>query len=310
MENNNYLNNIIYESENLYQHDLLKDFLQDEYKEEDYLHNFYHRNSLKIRGLETKKIPKCIYKLLWNWDKKNYEKCPDIMNSFKTYMNDIVDSIIKEDQSLKDRYGNKLKVSENLISDFINGNTIVWEKIEKQLNFMNQLAKWSDTIGNFVLLPQTKRGDWGENIYKNTSSIDRMDVYLNNLKKYYSNTHSDEEEKFKKYINENYLWDYVDKNYDIISLVHNSDNNKFGIKIPNYIDCYKSFAENTIKIIKRRGMFMEIMIRLSSEDSEQFKQVKDTKNTNGYAEVIGAIETLKLSPNLKSLIMSFKMEII
>ncbi|SHK03558.1 hypothetical protein SAMN02745163_03047 [Clostridium cavendishii DSM 21758] len=69
---------------------------------------------------------------------------------------------------------------------------------------------------------------------------------------------------------------------------------------------YETFAENIINNIKHRGMFMEIMIRLSIESSEQFEKVKDTKDKNSYAEVINTIETINLSGSLMKLISEFQ----
>lgn len=67
-----------------------------------------------------------------------------------------------------------------------------------------------------------------------------------------------------------------------------------------------------MKNIQHRGMFMEIMIRLSIESQEIFEEVKETRNSNNYAVVIAKIEKIReikkinISKNLKDLIMSFR----
>lgn len=308
MDNCNYLNKKIEQVGYLYKYDLLNDFLQDKYRDDDYLYNFY---SSCVKKIESNKIPNCVYELLWESPKQNSDKCCDVMNSFNTYMNKIVGNKINNDQSYRDAYAifkkikgaNRQRVSKQVVSYLIK-NQEIKEKMKEELIDMIQLAKWTNTIGNFILLPQTERGKRGENVYKNNKANDRMDVYLDNLKKHFGS------KKFSEYINQNYLWDYVDKKYNVTSLFLDSDNKRFEQELPNDPKCYIAFAKNIINNIKHRGMFMEIMIRLSIEVPKQFAQVKDTKNANSYAEVIGTIEPINLPENLKSLINNFQMEIV
>lgn len=317
MATDNYLENKINEVGCLYKYDLLKDFLQDEYRKDDYLYNFY---SSCVKEIESTNLPNCIYELLWGWTKQNKNKCCDIMNSFNTYMNKMVESMINnkyyDDGSMNEAFKKfkeildapQAQIGQQLVFYLISNHEIK-EKMNEKLDEMIQLSKWTNTIGNFILLPQTKRGDKGENVYKNSTGYDRMDVYLNYLKNdFYKNNI----EAFKNYINENYLWDYVDKNYNVIPLFPKSDNTKIEIEkeLPDDPRCYIVFTKNVINNIKRRGMFIEIMIRLSIELQEKFEDVKETKNASSYSKVIEKIETLNPSEDLINFIEEFQMGIV
>ncbi|MCB2339950.1 hypothetical protein [Clostridium estertheticum] len=302
---------------------MLKDFLQHEYRKDDYLYNFY---SSCVEKIESKNLPNYIYELLWCENKDN---CCDIMNSFNTYMNIIVKSIINNDKSFKTAYetfkkitgaSKRQQVSKQLVLYFLR-NKEINEKMKKELVYMSQLAKWSNTIGNFILLPNTGLGRRGENVRKNGIGNDRMDAYLYNLKGHLKWNLKGilTEKEFREYINQNYLWEYVNKDYEVLSSFQDSDNKEvekklynkeFENKLPNDPKFYESFAENIINNIKHRGMFMEIMIRLSIEASELFEKVKDTKDKNSYAEVINTIETINLPGNLMNLISEFQGKIV
>lgn len=320
MVNDNYLKNKIDEVGNLYEYDLLKDFLQNDYREEDYLYSFY---SSCIQNIERTNLPNCVYKLLWEWTNQNKKKCPDLMNSFDTYMNEIVYDMTNNDAMMKkelEKYkkiiGNKIqKPSSQLVLYFMRNyemREVMHIKMKLIMEKMSELSKWTDTIGNFVLLPQTKRGKRGENVYKNGTAKDRMDVYLYNLEKFFVDQSDgiNAPKAFIEYINSNYLWDYVNKKYEVIPLFQT--NNKFEEILPNDPEEYITFADNIIKNIQHRGMFMEIMIRLSIESQEIFEEVKETRNASNYAEVIAEIEKIReikkinLSKKLKDLIMSFR----
>ncbi|WP_373181281.1 DUF6994 family protein [Clostridium butyricum] len=320
MVNDNYLKNKIDEVGNLYEYDLLKDFLQNDYREDDYLYSFY---SSCIQNIERTNLPNCVYKLLWEWTNQNKKKCPDLMNSFDTYMNEIVYDMTNNDAMMKkelEKYkkiiGNKIqKPSSQLVLYFMRNyemREVMHRKMKLIMEKMIELSKWTDTIGNFILLPQTKRGKRGENVYKNGTAKDRMDVYLYNLEKFFVDQSDgiNAPKAFVEYINSNYLWDYVNKKYEVIPLFQT--NNKFEEILPNDPEEYITFADNIIKNIQYRGMFMEIMIRLSIESQEIFEEVKETRNANNYAEVIAEIEKIReikkinLSKKLKDLIMSFR----
>lgn len=317
IKNKKYLKDKIGDIGELYKYDLLKDFLQGKYSDDDYLYNFY---SSCVEQIERTNLPNCIYELLWGWTEQNKDNCYDIMNSFNTYMNKIITSMINNDEPFKDAYDtykeilgvDKPKPSQRLVLYFIRNDDLKIKMVENLVEMIH-LSKWTNTIGNFIILPKTERGKRGENVYKNGTAKDRMDLYLKNLTDPENPQKHFDEEEFKEYINQNYLWDYVNKKYKVIPLF-NSDNNNIEKKLPNDPKCYKALAENIIKKIKRRGMFMEIMIRLSSELPDIFEEVKNTKDKSSYAEVIGEIEEkrkeeeerkneeINLSENLKSLI--------
>jgi hypothetical protein len=222
------------------------------------------------------------------------------------------------------------KPSQKLVLYFIR-NKEINKKIKEELPYMIQLAKWTNTIGNFILLHETGRGKKHENVFKKNDSNDRMDDYLKKLKsalkekpeeifdrelwgKFYKDLGED---AFRKYINQNYLWDYVDEKYEVLSLFRESDNMaevEILSILPDDQKCYIPFAKNIINNILHRGMFMEIMIRLSidKEAKKVFDEVNDTKEMESYAVVIEKIEEIEKKENinlrkeLKSLIKEFK----
>lgn len=323
MANDKYLKDKIYEVCCLYKYDLLKDFMKDDYRKNDYLYNFY---TSCVERIEKHKMARSIFELLWEWSNNNLDKVPDVMNSFNTYMDKMVDSIIDndvyDDGLMNEAFKNfkeildapKARISQQTILYFIRNGKIK-EMMEKNLGEimkkMDELSKWTNTIGNFVLLPKikdlefdSKRKEPSENKYKNAKFHDRMDIYLDYLKNCYS------EKAFRKYINENYLWDYVDKKYNVIPLINKSDTKEIDKNLPNDPECYITLAEDIIKKIKRRGMFMEIMIRLNIESAKQFVQVNKTENASSYAKVIEEIEKMNLSDDLKNFIKEFQRGIV
>jgi len=297
----------------LYEYDLLKDFLQDEYREDDFLYNFY---SSDVEGIECTNLPNCIYELLWAWSEKESKRYRDVMNSFNTYMNKMIFLMSNENKSLKGvketfekiTGATRLNPSKKFVFYVICDKNRK-EKMKNELKKMNELAKWTNTIGNFILLPNTSEEKRGENVFKNNNGNDRMDKYLVYLKKKRKEEEEDKDKDkvFKEYINENYLWDYVDKEYNIIPLFEDK-NNQDVKNLPEEPKKYNEFSEKVINNIKRRGMFIEIMIRLNMEAPDIFKDVKDTKGIDSYAKAIERIKKYKehKSEKLKFLIENIK----
>jgi hypothetical protein len=224
----------------------------------------------------------------------------------KYYDNDLMNVAFKKFKEILDspnaKIGQKfiLYLTRNHdIKEKMNGNS---KKIIKK---MSKLSKWTNTIGNFVLLPNTKKEGNKENQRKNRIGNDRMDIYLNDLKNNFY-----EEDAFKKYINENYLWDYIDENYNVIPLFKKNDNAEIENKFPDDPRCYIIFAQNIIIRIKRRGMFMEIMIRLRIESKEKFEAVNKIENLSSYSNVIEIIKKLNVSEELNFIIENFQMGIV
>lgn len=136
-------------------------------------------------------MPSCIYELLWGWAKKNPNKCSDVMNSFNTYMNNMVFSMIDNgkydsDNSMKKAIVTfkkimgtiKLQPSTKLTVYFMRNNDIK-TNVENKFKEMIELSKWTNTIGNFVLRQETKRGKRGENVYKKVrQKIELMCIYI------------------------------------------------------------------------------------------------------------------------------------
>ena len=303
---------VIKKSDYLFEHDLLKDFLQDKYsnKKYDILYNFY---TCGVELIERTKIPNAMYWILWDGKIAKNKKdivleeenksivYPDVMNSVNTVINKLSDVIYdvasKEEREILQKTfdlhmelvdADRHMKSQNLMRFYLrNEDTrrIIMKYIpDSIINFI----KWSDTIGNFVLLPEGYT-----NTGKNNSSRDFIDNFL---EKYKNDTNN---QAFEKYINKNYLWDYVYDECDVRPL--------FDEEFSDGINKYERWADNVIKRIQRRGMFIEIMLRLSIENKDEFEKVKDTSSIGSYEEaIINIEEESTLSNEIKKLIDKFK----
>lgn len=224
----------------------------------------------------------------------------DVMNSVNTVINKLSDLIYataskEEKEILQERFDFHKELvdadsqmnSQNLMRFYLRNEDTKGIIMKYIPDSIIDFIKWSDTIGNFVLLPEgcTNTG-------KNNSIRDFMDKFLEKYKK------DTNKEVFKEYINKNYLWDYVYGEYDVRPL--------FDKEFSDEINKYERWADNVIKRIQRRGIFIEIMLRLSIENKDEFETVKDTSSIESYEDAIKNIEELRLSNSIKKLIEKFK----
>lgn len=195
-----------------------------------------------------------IYNKLWQWEKYN-----------------------------KDSTFGKIKDSE-FICDFggdtINSFITSYKKSKSDLKgrddeMFRNFAILTHTIGNFTLVPA------GFNFYRGGKNTycDYWDLSLMHLKKEgYKDFKSDD---FKKYIDTFFLWDYVDEEYNPLSLFMNhSDFTKRksceinSVPRVNYIN----FIDNVEYAIKRRGKFMICMLGQTDNCYDEFKQNPNFEN--------------------------------
>ena len=132
-------------------------------------------------------------------------------------------------------------------------------------------AQLTHTMGNMVLVPAGYNGHRGTKDYLK----DYFDLSLDNLvhswdgNKYLGEKYEDRQRNFKKYINIFFLWDYVDKSYNILPLCE-SHRKKLGMGEKCSVDFVlpeKSEIDYMcIEInnrIKRRCLFMNAMLKIA-----------------------------------------------
>lgn len=161
------------------------------------------------------------------------------------------------------------------------------------------------TLGNFVLVP------YGFNGGRYDETKDYWDASLYKLKNtgYGKFTPND----FNRYINLFFLWDYVKKpkgenpesKYDIIELF-----NRKALSEGGYMTANKNtekdagkFLDNTIKRIKRRGIFMVEMLWLSQNKKKDFDEIMDylSKSDVLFESIYDALECITSTLDLNRL---------
>lgn len=191
-----------------------------------------------------------IYKKLWgNFDKKVYG--PDTINSF-------ISSYKKSKSDLNGR-------DDEMFRNF---------------------AVLTHTIGNFTLVPRMEdKFEKGFNSYRGFKYGDYWDISLQHLLKDGFNKDKD---KFQKYIDTFFLWDYVDEKYNPLSLFMNNEEFKArkscdinSVPRVNYIN----FLDNVEYAIKRRGKFIVYML-CNIEKYDDFKSKTSVEKVEKYNAVI------------------------
>lgn len=156
----------------------------------------------------------------------------------------------------------------------------------KEENFTNETmlryANLYHTLGNMVLVP--KRFNSGR--YKKTFDFwDSSLVWLKSNGYSYGNQLMFNKSDFTKYINYFFLWDYVEcvnGEYRIKPLFNshkniemgNADNTSLWSNIDDELNL-KQFLRNACKNIKRRGVFMSILIRLKGSCNSNLNSLAD-----------------------------------
>ncbi len=212
-----------------------------------------------------------IYSALWgdiNWR-------GDTMNSVHKRIVDLI-STFKDDEKavLKGRADSRRYLTQCFCGEHS-------ESFKRRLKGTKYLSDYIDvyhTLGNFVLVPK------GFNTKRAGLCNDYWDKSLAHLK---LNDFGDYKCKnFSKYINCFFLWDYVDI-VDGSYMERNISPHNI-----NDIEQYKDFFKETVRIIRRRGMFMTAMLMLKQDDYHKLqKSIFDTsKIYDGFDSVISEIE--------------------
>lgn len=175
------------------------------------------------------------------------------------------------------------------------------------------------TIGNMILVPARYNG------YRGTQDFlkDYFDLSLDNLVKprdgnvYFGNVDDTREEKYVKYVNVFFLWDYVDENYRVLPLCesHIEWMKGTGKDVENVLPHPKKESELCKKInrlIRRRSVFMIAMLEIAIGDnsysklhehtgwnvSDNYRRIVEkvfmnsTKRYKGYEDVFLAIKNV------------------
>lgn len=262
-----------------------------------------------------------IYKNLWNFQKGYYafgkidnpcfkgEFGGDTMNSLQTTFNIVMKNTLENPENkvleqCRKRYYSFMEClqaycefPEQLISEL--------NKEPELIEFVNLYH----TIGNMVLVP--RRFNSG----RYAKTFDFWDSSLVWLKKdgfAYGENQIFDKRDFKKYINYFYLWDYVEcanGEYRVKPLFDShkniekgsKDNSELWTNISTKQDL-KQFLNNAVENIKRRGVFMTILLRLKNTENPELKKVCEeifrfiqsesflnTIHKDGYSVVAGKL---------------------
>ena len=235
-----------------------------------------------------------IYTTLFDWQQekgsfrqlnKNIFKCEfggDTMNSALHVMNEIVQDIMNKSGNEILKKGNSnssIGYILNLFNDSETSETLMRELCGTQ--YLEEYLDYYHTIGNFTLVPEGFNRGRGGNDY--------WDYALNTLKN--KGFGEFEASNFTSYINWFYLWDYL-----------NEDGSIKPLKISGKYSAAE-FVKKAVSLIKRRGVFMITMLRLSY--LPEFDIIREAVFYNsqtiysGYDDVIEKLKE-KLNDNRKA----------
>ncbi len=251
-----------------------------------------------------------IYKKLWNFEKGYYsfgtislpnfqgEFGGDTMNSMQTIFSVLMKFTLKKSDNSKLKHYQKNNYSFldclNIYCDY--PQEFIFE-LQKTPEFV-RYANLYHTLGNMVLVP--KRFNSGR--YKKTFDFwDSSLVWLKSNGYSYGNQLMFNKSDFTKYINYFFLWDYVEcvnGEYRIKPLFdsHNNiemgnvDNTSLWSNIADELNL-KQFLSNACKNIKKRGVFMSILIRLKGSCNSNLKTLADDYFNIIQGDFINAVHT-------------------
>ncbi|MFV0250296.1 MAG: hypothetical protein ACK5HP_04630 [Bacilli bacterium] len=245
-----------------------------------------------------------IYLKLWAWKKQNETTFGNIenvfnevenssfggetMNSSNTITDKIVEKICNKNEELIEHKKGKFSINFQIE---LFANTETQATFIKHLKFFEGLEEYINayhTIGNFCLVPAYFNGDRGSKL----GLSDYWDLSLEYLQTYGWDKSKFTKDKFNKYVNYFFLWDYVEakdsKNYIIKELSPHEYSE----------DSIKRFLKDTTKFIKRRGIFMVGILQIQKEISvEKYNEIRKiifcSNNTFcGYEDVLNKITNI------------------
>ena len=245
-------------------------------------------------------FPREIYRTLWDWKdlcredvefkystikqfakscyKQDMQMSPDTMNSFwitfsayliSNYSDTYRWNNFKNTVFFKDGDNGKQRDRADRIKALIEAdeNYIHSEKI-------NEFAKWTNTVGNLVLVPAGYNGGRGTQ----PCIKDYFDLSLENLlcgwdeNRYLGEDSRIRKQNFIKYINTFFLWDYVDRNYEPVPLCESHKKQMAMQRKTKKLEAKGVLPEkeeiddlcsNINDKIQRRGLFVIAMLRIA-----------------------------------------------
>lgn len=239
-----------------------------------------------------------IYRTLWNWqdiyetDEKDFknmpvkrfakscyedmEMGPDTMNSFWitfcTYLVSSFDDTYKWNGNFRNTFLFKTGDNEGQRKRAIRLKSDIENRVETRINNenINRFAQLTHTIGNMVLVPARYNGYRGTKYYLK----DYFDLSLHNLlhswdkNKYLGKEDEKRSQKFRKYINIFFLWDYVEEKYDVKPLCesHKEKMLERTLNGTNVLPAKNEIDDLCIEInmrIERRSCFMLAMLKIA-----------------------------------------------
>ena len=256
-------------------------------------------------------FPREIYRTLWNWQdlcrtedvefkfytikqfgqscyKSQMQMGPDTMNSFwitfsayliANYSDTYRWNNFKNTVFFQDGDNGRQRDRADRIKAFIEAdeNYIRSEKIK-------EFAKWTNTVGNLVLVPAGYNGSRGTQ----PCIKDYFDLSLENLvcgwdeNRYLGENSKVRKQNFIRYVNTFFLWDYVDKNYKPIPLCtshkkqmetqHKTGRLEAKGVLPEKEEI-DDLCSNINDRIQRRGLFVIAMLKITMGIDSEGKDV-------------------------------------
>ena len=227
---------------------------------------------------------------------------PDTMNTFmkvgeKLIFNEFKEKLEKEDIFRKNSFfSNKFLIHIILEKEL----SVELEEKIKIFNYLDAIT----TMGNYCLVPAYF------NPYRGTKFDDYFDLSLINLKckknneiwKCIGNTISWEAKKFNDFINEFFLWDYIqfaNNTYDVKDMFDINYKNRTSKCInterrENEINevTMLTFIENAIWSIKRRGFLMTLLLKLYIGDYKKYLDVRKSMRASNVYSMNDTINTI------------------
>ncbi len=225
---------------------------------------------------DTCKLSELIYRYLWGWEegKNNFRKLLILQKENNGMTNTFGGDTMNSLGTTLRKYMDKNSVNECKKE---------WDKTERDkadldsMKHLHDFAQYTSCIGNFVLVPAGFNGHRGIHpcikdywdLSLDYLAYTEKNAWLSNEKRLMKQKAAQENSAFVKYINMFFLWDYVDKNYEVKSLFA-SHENILGAKICSVNDVlpedeseFSSYFENANTYIKRRGIFMVAMLNIA-----------------------------------------------